>query len=50
MFYIGDKKVKIKDNDIEVLDITGVVYETYIGTPGLWELLTSKNPKKKHLY
>ena len=46
MFYIGDKTVKIKDNDIEVLDITGVVYETYIGTPGLWELLTSKNPNK----
>ena len=46
MFYIGDKKVKVKDNDIEVLDITGVVDETYIGTPGLWEFLTSKNPNK----
>ena len=45
-FYIGDRQVKIKVNDIEVLDnVTGVVDKTYIGTPGLWELIVSPNPK-----
>ena len=44
-FKIGDRWVKIKDNDIEVLDESGVVEETYKGTPGLWELITAKEPK-----
>ena len=37
--YIGDKHVIIKDNDIFLPDGT-----RFIGTPGLWELITSKNP------
>ena len=39
-FYIGNKKVDIKENNIEVKD--GKEYE---GTPGLWELIVSKEPK-----
>ena len=38
---IGDKHVIIKDNDIFLPDGT-----RFIGTPGLWELITSKNPKQ----
>ena len=38
-FKIGNKPVTIKDNDIIIED------KTYIGTPGLWELITSYNPK-----
>ena len=38
-FKIGDKPVTIKDNNII---IEGKIY---IGTPGLWELITSFNPK-----
>ena len=37
-FYIGNKPVVIIDNDIVVDD------EEYEGTPGLWELIVSKNP------
>ena len=37
--YIGDKHVIIKDNDILVHG------EKFKGTPGLWELITSKNPQ-----
>ena len=37
--YIGDKRVNIFDNDIILDD------ETIMGTPGLWELITSKNPQ-----
>ena len=37
-FYIGSKPVTIEDNDIKVDDI---IFE---GTPGFWELVTSKNP------
>ena len=37
-FYIGDKPVVIIDNNIVVED------EEYEGTPGLWELIMSKNP------
>ena len=37
--YIGNKHVIIVNNDI-ILD-----GETIMGTPGLWELLTSKNPQ-----
>ena len=45
-FYIGDRKVKIKGNDIEVLDnVTGVVDKKYIGTHGLWELIVLPKPK-----
>ena len=39
--YIGDQHVIIKDNDI-ILTKRG---ERFKGTPGLWELLTSKYPK-----
>ena len=35
--YIGSERIKIDDNDIIVKDIR------YEGTPGLWELITSKN-------
>ena len=39
--YIGNQYVIIKDNDI-ILTERG---ERFKGTPGLWELITSKNPK-----
>ena len=35
-FVIGDKKVMIDGNDIEVLDSDGKVKEKYKGTDGLW--------------
>ena len=38
-FKIGNKPITIKDNDIIIED------KKYIGTPGLWELITSYNPK-----
>ena len=38
-FYIGDKPVTIKNNDIIIEG------EEYIGSPGLWELITSNNPQ-----
>ena len=38
-FHIGNKPVTIKDNDIIIDGIT------YTGSPGLWELITSKDPK-----
>ena len=37
-FYIGDSEVTIDGDDIIIGD------ETFAGTPGLWELITSKNP------
>ena len=37
-FYIGNKPIVIIDNNI-VVD-----REEYLGTPGLWELIVSKNP------
>ena len=40
-YYIGDQHVIIQDNDI-ILTKRG---ERFMGTPGLWELITSKNPK-----
>ena len=43
-FYIGDRQIKIKGNDIEVLDKSGVVEKKYKGTPGLWELVTANKP------
>ena len=41
-FQIGSKKVNIEDNDIKIDDI---IFE---GTPGFWELVTSKNPKPEN--
>ena len=38
-FKIGNKEVNIEDNDIIVDDIT------FEGTPGFWELMTSKEPE-----
>ena len=40
-FYIGDKQVVIKDNNIIVDN------EEYKGTPGLWELIVAKKPDKQ---
>ena len=39
--YIGKTHVIIKDNDIFLPDYN----ETFTGTPGLWELIMSNNPK-----
>ena len=39
-FYIGDKPIVIKDNNIIVDD------EEYEGTPGFWELIMLNNPKE----
>ena len=38
-FKIGNKEVNIEDNNIKVDDTT------FEGTPGFWELVTSKNPE-----
>ena len=38
-FKIGNQKVNIEDNDIKIGDI---IFE---GTPGFWELVTSKDPE-----
>ena len=38
-FKIGNKEVNIEDNDIKIDDTT------FEGTPGFWELVTSKNPE-----
>ena len=40
--YIGNKHVIIDNNDIVIRE-NG---ERFVGTPGLWELITSMNPKK----
>ena len=45
-FKIGDKPVNIEDNDIMVKDDEGNILKTFEGTPGFWELLTSKDPKE----
>ena len=42
--YIGSKHVIIKNNDIIIAEDG----ERFEGTPGLWELITSKNPKEKN--
>ena len=39
-FYIGNKLVEVKDNNIIFED-----NEEYEGTPGLWELIVSEEPK-----
>ena len=44
-FKIGNKEVKIEDNDIMVKDDGGNILKTFEGTPGFWELVTSKDPK-----
>ena len=41
-FKIGNKEVNIEDNDIKVDD---TIFE---GTPGFWELVTSKNPNPEN--
>ena len=41
-YYIGDKRVIFEDDDI-IIKETG---ERFIGTSGLWGLITSKNPDK----
>ena len=38
-YYIGDKPIKIKDDDIIIDD------KKYTGTKGLWELIISKEPE-----
>ena len=44
-FKIGDKIINIEDNDIMVKDNEGNILKTFEGTPGFWELVTSKDPK-----
>ena len=39
LYYIGDKQAAIADNNIIIGD------EKFKGTPGLWELIMTKNPK-----
>ena len=41
-FYIGSEPVIIEDNDIKV---DNIIFE---GTPGFWELVTSKNPNPEN--
>ena len=41
-FKIGSKEVSIEDNDIKV---DNIIFE---GTPGFWELVTSKDPKPEN--
>ena len=41
-FKIGNKEVNIEDNDIKIDDIK------FEGTPGFWELVTSKNPNPEN--
>ena len=41
-FKIGSKEVNIEDNNIKIDDIT------FLGTPGFWELVTSKNPNPEN--
>ena len=43
-FKIGDKFITIEDNDIKV---DGIIFE---GTPGFWELVTSKSIKNPENY
>ena len=41
-FKIGDKFITIADNNIKV------EYKIFVGTPGFWELITSKNPNPEY--
>ena len=40
-FHIGNKKAKIKENNIIVCN------KEYAGTPGLWELIVAGSPDDK---
>ena len=40
-FYIGNKKAKIKENNIIIGE------KEYAGTPGLWELIVATTPEDK---
>ena len=42
---MGDRNIKIKGNDIEVLGNDGNVDGKYKGTLGLWELIVVQKPK-----
>ena len=42
LYYICNKQVTISDNNIMVDD------EKFVGTPGIWELLMSKNPNDNY--
>ena len=41
-FYMGNKPLTIKENDISIITDEGNIYKTS-GTPGLWRLITEKN-------
>ena len=41
-YYIGSENIKIINNDIFIIDHN----KMFKGTPGLWNLIMSKNPKK----
>ena len=43
-FKIGDKFITIENNDIKLKD-NGNILKTFEGTPGFWELVTSKDPE-----
>ena len=45
-FKIGNRPVDIEDNNITVKDDGGNILKTFEGTPGFWELVTSKEPKE----
>ena len=43
---MGDKNIMVDGNDIEVFDKGGNFIKKYIGTPGLWNLIVYKDPKR----
>ena len=43
-FYIGNTEVLFNNDDLTLLDEHGKPINTYTGTPGLWELIVSKEP------
>ena len=45
-FKIGNRPVNIENNNITVKDDGGNELKTFEGTPGFWELVTYKEPKK----
>ena len=47
-FKIGNKPVNIEDNNITVKDEEGNILKTFEGTPGFWELVTSKKPNPEN--
>ena len=49
-FKIGDKSITIVDNDIEVKDKDENILKTFEGTPGFWELVTSRDIKDLENY